>query len=509
MKFFLALFLALPLSASNTSIKSLYNSLDPYSLTQYMAFYELYPDTNEGKEAINHAWRLLRGGNHTQHLPQFLLPKFDIQAVVSLVTRQPYDEPVKLTEEQLTAIEELCSHFTNRKLKGLKAWTKEEVLALPPEEIDLCRSLLIEQFEDSSNLRNDIRQYEASLDLMALQIFARLPEDATPLDKIREINRYIFQEMQFRFPPHSIYAQDIDLYTFLPSVLDSRQGVCLGVSILYLCLAQRLDLTLEIITPPGHIYVRYNDGETITNIETTARGINPPCETYLGLNTRKLQKRNIKAVIGLAFVNQASVYWTRSEHQKCVDLYEKALPYLDGDPLVNMFLGFNYLFVGRKKEGEALLKPLKDYIFDYAVAPETLTTDYLTGNIDAEGVKKMFLPVDETRESIKEKQQELKKLLKKHPKFRGGILQLAVTYLQLGRSGEAQKILERYHKIDPNDPTVEYYLSIVCAERRDFPNTWKYLKQAEEITQKRDHSPRALRSFRNKLRTHCPDPSQQ
>ena len=77
----------------------------------------------------------------------------------------------------------------------------------------------------------------------------------------------------FRFPPHSLYAKDIDVYTFLPSVLDSRRGVCLGVSILYLCLAQRLDLPLEAMTPPGHIYVRY--GEDL-NIETTARGIDVP-----------------------------------------------------------------------------------------------------------------------------------------------------------------------------------------------------------------------------------------
>ena len=98
--------------------------------------------------------------------------------------------------------------------------------------------------------------------------------------------------MRFRFPPHSLHAKDIDIYTFLPSVLDGRRGVCLGVSILYLCLAQRLGLDLEIITPPGHIYVRYQspEGEMI-NIETTARGIDIPSERYLGMETRKLQTK--------------------------------------------------------------------------------------------------------------------------------------------------------------------------------------------------------------------------
>ncbi|MDN3505818.1 MAG: transglutaminase family protein [Simkaniaceae bacterium] len=503
---FLFLLLPFTLFASNASVKSLYNSLDPQSLTQHMAFYELYPETEEGKKAIEKAWRLLRTANKSDKLPRLLLPKFDIQAIVSLVTRQPFDPPVKLSKDQLDAIHALSARFANRSLKGSSAWTKEEVLALPHEEIDLCRGLLLEQFEDSENLEDDILQYEASLDLMALQILARLPEEATHFEKIKEINRYIFQEMQFRFPPHSLYAKDIDLYTFLPSVLDSRQGVCLGVSILYLCLAQRLDLPLEIITPPGHIYVRYNDGENIINIETTARGINPPSEMYLGLNTRKLEQRNMKEVIGMAFFNQASVYWQRMECETTVKLYEKALPYMQDDKLLQMFLGLNYLFIGRKAEGEKLLRPLKDYTFDWAVAPDTLATDYLNGHVTPEGIQAVFMPVDETRESIVKKQIELKKLLKRHPKFRGGILQLAVCYLQLARAGEALEVLTRYHQVDPLDPTAEYYLSIVCAERYDFNKSWEYLKNAEAITAARDHHPAALRGLRSKLRTICPEP---
>lgn len=505
MRWLFLLLVSTSLFANQATIRTLYSSLDPLSLSQHMAFYELYPETPEGKKAIHHAWKLMAKTSKAGKLPTFLLPTFDIQAIVSLVTRQPFDEPVKLASDQVQIIQELSSHFANRKLKGSHAWTREEVLQLPDEEIDLCRGLLIEQFDGSENFKEDITQYEANLDLMALQVLARLPENASNLDKIREINRYIFQEMQFRFPPHSLWAKDIDVYTFLPSVLDSRQGVCLGVSILYLCLAQRLDLPLEIITPPGHIYVRYHEGDTLINIETTARGINPPSEMYLGINTRKLEQRSVREVIGLAFVNQASVYWQKQEYLTCIDLYEKALPYLSNYRLLKMFLGLNYLFVGRTAEGEKLLRPLKTVTFDYAVAPETLPNDYLHGKVDIEGLKAVFLPVDETRESILAKQDQLKKILKRFPEFRGGILQLAITYLQLGRAGEARQILEKFHALDPGDPTVEYYLAIVCAERFDYKSAWKYLKRAEAITAARDHRPRALRGLRNQLRTICPE----
>ena len=487
------------------SLKTLYSSLDPLSLSQYLAFYELYPDTPEGKAALERAWKLLRQGTNSSEIADLSLPKIDIQPIVSLVTRQPSDAPVKLSEEELAIVEKLGSHFPNRKLKGCSVWTKEEVLALPPEEIDLGRGLLMNQFDDSKTLKDDVRQYEAVLDLMALQIFVRLPENASSEQKIRAINHFIFQEMQFRFPPHALHAKDIDLYTFLPSVLDSRQGVCLGVSILYLCLAQRLDLSLEIITPPGHIYVRYVNGDNVINIETTARGINLPSEVYLGIDTRKLQLRNIKEVIGMAFTNQASVFWSKQDYDKAISLYEKARPYLPNDPWLDLLQGINYLIVGKISEGKTLLKHLQRFTFDHAVSAETLADDYLGGNIDVAGIKSIFLPVDETRNSVLEKQEELKKILHKYPRFRAGLLQLAVTYLQLGRSKEAQEILERYHAIDRNSSVIEYYLAAICIERFDFNQAWKYYKNAEAITVARNHQPKALKALRAHLQRVSPN----
>lgn len=487
-------------------LSSLYSSLDPLSVSQHLAFYELYPETPEGKQSLGRAWKLLNQGKSVTHLDHLFLPKLDIQSIVSLVTRQSFDPPVKLSEDQLLLIEEISSHLANRRLKGSAVWSKEELLSLPIEEIDLSRGLLINQFDRSENSRQDIRQYEASIDLMALQILARLSPTASHEDKIREINRFIFHEMQFRFPPHSLYAQDIDLYTFLPSVLDSRQGVCLGVSILYLSLAQRLDLPLEIITPPGHIYIRYRTPEKEINIETTARGINLPTDTYLGINTRKLELRNLKEVIGMAFVNQASVAWAKEDYATTVALYEKARPYLPEDPLLKMLLGMNYLFVGKKKEGKKLLEEVRYIIFEEAVSPDSIPEDYLSGKIDIEGLKAVFLPVDEKRTSIADKQKELEKVLKKHPHFRGGLLQLATCWLQLGRGNEALEILQKYHKIDPNYSVVEYYLSILCMERYDYNRAWSFLKQAETLTLARGHDPKALKAVHTALKRICPEP---
>jgi regulator of sirC expression with transglutaminase-like and TPR domain len=499
------LLLPLLLHAEDLFLKSRLSSLDPLSVSEHLAFYELYPQTNEGQKALSQAWHLLSGGKLRKTGIQVTLPTVDIQAIISLVTRQNFEKPVKLSLEQLNAIEDLGGRLDNRFLKGHEIWTREQLLSLQPHEIDLSRGLLIEQFNENID---EIRQYEAGLDLIALQILARLPQNASPEDYIREINRFVFQEMKFRFPPHSLYAKDIDLYTFLPSVMDSREGVCLGVSILYLCLAQRMGLPLEIITPPGHIYVRYRKGVKVVNIETTARGIDLPSETYLGIDTRRLEQRNMKEVIGMAYFNQASVAWGQKDHQKAVELYEKARLYVGEDPLVTLFLGLNYLFVGKKKEGKGLLEPLKGYTFDWAVSPETIPEDYLAGRIDADGLKAVFLHIDEKRDSILEKQKKLQEVLKKYPRFRAGILQLAVTWLQLGRHQEAQQTLELHHKIDPSNCTVEYYLSILSVQRLDYNKAWQHLRITEKILDAREHKCKALRGLRDHLRRLSPEPSE-
>ncbi len=479
-------------------------NLDPLSVEEHLAYYKLYPETTEGQKALKHAWKLLGEGAGVKLESLETLPDVDLETVISLITRESSDPPANLNAAQLSQLNKISSQLPNRKLKGASVWTKEEVLAFPSEEVDLSRALLIQQFEDRPSPKEEILQYEAVLDLMALEIRARLPTWASDVDKIHMINRFIFEEKRYRFPPHSLYAKEIDLYTFLPSVLDSREGVCLGVSILYLSIAQRLGLSLEIVTPPGHIYLRYQSPDGEINIETTARGINMPSEIYHGINTRALQQRNVKEVIGLAFVNQASVAWEQGKHEETIRLYEKALPYLPKDPLLQMFLGLNYLFVGNIDKGRELLLPLKTLTFDFSVSPETIPADYLSGATDAKSIKAIFTHVDETRESVLDKLATMEKVAATYPRFRAGLLQLAVCHLQLGHATEALKILEQYHKIDPSDATVQYYLSILYLERFDIPNAWRHYSLAEKLTSDRNHHPKPLKLLKAALLRHSP-----
>ena len=504
--FFFSL-IALTTSAFSLSEEILFKRLDPLSISEQLSFYHIYPETPFGKKALNKAWELMQNQAIPTDPNVLSLPTFDVQKIVSLVTHQSLDPPEKLSPENLELMEKLGSTLCNRKLLGARVWKKSTLDTLPVSEIDIARGLLINQFDQSEDKIDKIRQYEALLDFMALQIRARLHQGATNQAKVQAINAFIFHEMNYRFPPHSLYAKNVDYYTFLPSVLDNQQGVCLGVSVLYLCLAQRLDLPLEIVTPPGHIYIRLNEGNTITNIETTARGINTPTEIYLGVNTRNLPLRNMREVLGMVFYNHAGLCWETQDFKQAVTLYEKAMIYQPDDHQMKMLYGLACVLSGNTQKGEKILKAANPFLFDEAVSVETIPEDYLKRNATLKGLKAIFKHVDNKRESIQKKQKKLKKILKSSPLFREGWFQLATTYLQLGREGEAFDILKKCYDLNKTNVIVAYYLSILALQRMDYNDAWTYLKQAEKLAAERNHQPKALQNFRQHLKRLCPDPS--
>lgn len=474
-------------AASN--LHTLYTTLDPKSVGQALAFYELYPTSTEGLEALSRAQQLLQ-------------TKMDLRYLASALNRLQGGHE-QLSESELQLIEQLASHFPNRKLKGYHAKSEEEVLVLQSDQIDLGKALILSQ-TSSSDAEQLARNYSALIDLMALQIAAQLPSTATAEQKIAQINRFLFEQMHIRFPPHSVFAKEIDRYTFLASVMDDHLGVCLGVTALYLAIAQRLELPLEIITPPGHIFVRYREGKHVVNIETTARGVDLPSEVYLGVNTCRLAQRELKEVVGMTHVNQASVYLNSGNYALAKQSYEKALPYMPQDLFVTELFAYTCLFEGEEQRGRALLEKVRHYVPDHAIGGRVLADDYLNGKVDLEGIRAVFTLVDETRESLLKKKTSLEQTLAKCPEFRDGYLQLGITWIQLNRSKEAIAAFSRYHELNTRDPQAAYYLAVLHGERHDYRRSWEYLVEAENLVAERLFCPRALRELRDELCANCP-----
>ncbi len=510
-KKFLVLFCLIMANVSQlnaTHLTSLYHSLSPTSIRQQIAFYSLYPETSEGQRAKSRAMALI-----TKHAPHDLditlpstLPDISIERFLSLMNPFPEKEQVAINRKDAETIQNLCRFFPNRSLPGYYVTTSDRLDTLKEDEVDLARALLILEYETHEKKEEKIAQYEAMLDFMALEILARLSKRATSLEKVEVMNAYIFHELKFRFPPHSLWAKDIDEYTLLPSVMDSRLGVCLGVSILYLSLAQRIGLDLEIVTPPGHIYLRLPYDEKKIVIETTARGIALPEDTYLNINTKSLKERTIKEVVGLAFFNQASVAWRKGTYDVAKARYRLAKRFVPNDPLINELLGYTCLLTGEKKEGDRLLKdalqtPSTDEIYHNGIIKE-----YFAGTLPLEAFPTIFQEVDHKRDSISEKKNALRTLLSKNPKSAELSFHLAITYLQLGRGKEAYELLKRYIQFEDANPTVFYLLTMLSIERYNYVAAWSYLEKCKGLCKEKNHSPKMLRFIAQNLQQKLPKP---
>lgn len=127
--------------------------------------------------------------------------------------------------------------------------------------------------------------------------------------------------------------------------------------------------------------------------------------------------------------------------------------------------------------------------------------DVLNYKIEKWAIEAVYQRVDETRESILKKQKELKAVLNKYPYFRGALMQLATSYLQLGRTKEALEILKKYHHLDKHDPTVNYYLSILCYERMRYKEAWEFFDLMKLKLLEKNHSPQSLKALEFELRT--------
>ncbi len=495
----LSLFLKFLFCNDNERTRTLFYSLNPQSIRENLAFYSLFPNDHFGKLSLNRSIELINLHRNTPLSCEILKswPEVSVTSLIQTIGNKMNSNTLPMKKEDVKFIQTIASDLSHLKIRGHQLQKFEDAPILTDDEIDIARTLFLYQFD---NDLEKVEAYEAGLDLMALEILAKIPKDFKVKEALNAMHQLIFFEMGFRFPPQSLMSKEIDTYTFLPSVMDDRFGVCLGVSVLYLCIGQRLGLHFNIYTPPGHIFLQaVLEDETIVNIETTARGIHIPMEHYLGINGLYLPKRTTKESIGMTLMNYAALFWGSKKYQEALDVYQKAEPFMPNDPLLHYFITMNALFCNRSSVAEKAYAIYEKNMIQDVIKQQTLLEDYYNGFTSLEGLKTIFYSVDETRESIIQKQNELIGIIKKYPKFRDGLFHLGITHLQLSNFAKAKLILEEYHKIDATNPTVEYYLAHLCMHRLDYKKAKEHLTQAENLLKAHEKSVKLLRPLKLEL----------
>jgi regulator of sirC expression with transglutaminase-like and TPR domain len=99
----------------------------------------------------------------------------------------------------------------------------------------------------------DVQGVLAQIDDLVERMRRRIPVDAVPLQKLRFLNRFFFQELGFAGNVNDYYDPD---NSYLHRVLETRRGIPISLAVLYMELASQLGLPARGVSFPGHFLVK-------------------------------------------------------------------------------------------------------------------------------------------------------------------------------------------------------------------------------------------------------------
>ncbi|MBT9595857.1 MAG: tetratricopeptide repeat protein [Vitreoscilla sp.] len=91
------------------------------------------------------------------------------------------------------------------------------------------------------------------IDSLGARLQRRLPVDASPMHRLRTLNRFFFRELAFAGNVNDYYDAG---NSYLHQVLASRRGIPISLALLYIELAGHAGLTARGVSFPGHFLVK-------------------------------------------------------------------------------------------------------------------------------------------------------------------------------------------------------------------------------------------------------------
>jgi regulator of sirC expression with transglutaminase-like and TPR domain len=99
----------------------------------------------------------------------------------------------------------------------------------------------------------DVQGVLSAIDALAVKLKSRIAADTAPLQRLRLLNRYFFQELGFAGNVNDYYAPE---NSYLHRVLDSRRGIPITLALIYIEIAQQIGLEARGVSFPGHFLIK-------------------------------------------------------------------------------------------------------------------------------------------------------------------------------------------------------------------------------------------------------------
>lgn len=313
---------------------------------------------------------------------------------------------------------------------------------------------------------------EKELSRLAERVRPALGSATTGEQVVDAFNRVLLREEGFAYDGA---AGDPENF-LLGSVLSRKKGNCLGLSMLYLALAERLSVPFRGVCVPTHCFVRYEGKDGARNVEFASRGEYWGDERYrrefrIGASRPYLRSLDGNEMLGVFLKSLGAAYSKKGRDEEALRLYADAIRFFPGQAEGHFNAGVSLQRVGRLGESAAEyrlaltldpdLAPARDNLgvvlamqgmFPDAIAQALRAVELEPRNASMRGnLASTYLAAGDVAAGIREFRTVLE-IAPESPRARAG---LAMSYFAIGRYEEAAREFEKAKSLGAQfDPSV-------------------------------------------------------
>ena len=221
----------------------------------------------------------------------------------------------------------------------------------------------------------DVQQVLSEVDQLQARLKRRMAADASPLQKLRILNQFFYQDLGFAGNLNHYYDPE---NSFIHVVLRSRLAIPISMAVLWLELAQSLGLAARGVSFPGHFMVKVNlphgqvvmdplTGQSLSREALSERlqpfrrqqGLDDEFEAPLGLFLQASPPRDIVARM---LRNLQEIYTSQEDWARLIAVHNRLIVLLPQDWPVYRDRGLAHAELSHTAQAVADLQTYLDHV---------------------------------------------------------------------------------------------------------------------------------------------------